>query len=156
MRRGGGDQFLLQGSYLLTLCRYLVPGGVPAGDEVQSLGIREDGEAFGDDALEFGIPERQDLGPAPFGGIGARGDDIHPVVQQRDGIVPDIDEGPGGRNSLDMEQDRQQEEQGRTHGLSFGKSDGRGERVAGGGNGFKRKGTRICRRHRALGAAGIS
>ncbi|SFV72592.1 hypothetical protein DESPIGER_0712 [Desulfovibrio piger] len=51
-----------------------------------------------------------------------------------------------------MEQDRQQEEQGRTHGLSFGKSDGRGERVAGGGNGFKRKGTRICRRAPGFGS----
>ena len=127
VRRGGGNEFLLQGRYLLALRRYLVPDGIPAGDEVQGLGIRKDGEAFGDDALEFGITERQHLGPAAFGGILSRGDDIHTVVQQRDGIIPDIDEGPGGKDRLDMEQDSQQQEQGRTHALSFEKSDGMGK-----------------------------
>ena len=118
---------MLQGRYLVALCRDFVPGGIPAGDEVQGLGIRKDGEAFGDDALEFGITERQDLGPAAFGGVLSRGDDVHPVVQQRDGIVPDIDEGPGGEGRLGMEQDCQQQEQGRAHALSFEKSDDTGK-----------------------------
>ena len=42
-----------------------------------------------------------------------------------------------------MEQDSQQQEQGRAHALSFEKSDGREERVAGRGHGFKRKGARF-------------